>query len=78
MSAIAAAEDAATTNWRLYDGPVPDDQLFYVILFPVLMAFLLAAPVTICYFALSRGRVVDYSPSHMHGGGGGGGMGYGM
>lgn len=70
MSAVAAAEAAATTNWRLYDGPVPADLLFWVILLPSAMGLLLLAPVLVCYFALSRGRVVEYSPRNMPGGGG--------
>lgn len=65
MSAEAVAADAATTNWRSYDGPVPEKFMFYVILFPLLMAAFLTVPALICYLSLAmgnRGRIMQYCP----------------
>ncbi|ROV92610.1 hypothetical protein VPNG_09864 [Cytospora leucostoma] len=69
-AADAIAADAATTNWRTYDGAVPANLIFYAVLFPLLMAALLAVPALSCYFALSvgkRGRIVAYSPPNRFG-----------
>lgn len=63
----AVAADAATTDWRTYDGGVPPRFMFYAVFFPVVMAVILAAPVAICYCCLSKGRVVPYSPPNVAG-----------
>lgn len=71
-AADAIAADAATTNWRSYDGAVPANLIFYAVLFPLLMAAFLAVPALSCYFMLSvgkRGRIVAYSPPNRLGDG---------
>ncbi|KUI52660.1 hypothetical protein VP1G_10499 [Cytospora mali] len=71
MSADAIAADAATTNWRTYDGPVPGKFIAYVVLFPLVMAILIALPALACYYALGagkRGRISQYLPPNARGG----------
>lgn len=67
--AAAAAELAATTNWRLYDGPIAIENQWHVILPVVLLALSLVLPGALCYFCLSRSRIVPYTPpNHGYGG----------
>lgn len=68
MSTTTVAAGAATTNWRTYDGVVPQSLRFYAIFFPVVMAAVIVLPTAICYFCLSRGRPVPYTPLNTPGG----------
>lgn len=61
MSDTATADAAATTDWRTYDGVVPQKFIFYVVFFPLLMAACIALPTALCYLCLSRGRPTPYS-----------------
>lgn len=69
MSADAIAADAATTNWRTYDGAVPAKFTFYVVLFPLLMFTILALPTLACYWCLGagKGKIAQYFPPNRRG-----------
>ncbi|ROW09024.1 hypothetical protein VMCG_02856 [Cytospora schulzeri] len=74
MSADAIAADAATTNWRTYDGGIPANLTVYIVIFPLLMGLILALPVLACFFCLGagkRGKISQYFPPNRRGGGGG-------
>lgn len=65
MSADAISADAATTDWRTYDGPVPAKFTFYIIVLPLLMVIFILLPTLACYFCLwggERGKVAQYYP----------------
>ncbi|KAI3401003.1 hypothetical protein diail_708 [Diaporthe ilicicola] len=66
MAQIAAATDAATTDWVTFDGTgVPSKFMFHAIFLPVLLFAFLTVPGIICYLSLAfghRGRIHQYSP----------------
>lgn len=67
MSDSATAIAAATTNWRTYDGVVPQKFIPYVVFFPLLMATCIVLPTALCYCCLARGRPTPYSPPNAPG-----------
>lgn len=70
MSTDAIAADAATTDWRTYDGAVPAKFTFYVVLFPLLMFTFIVLPTLACCFFLgggTRGKIAQYYPPNRRG-----------
>lgn len=68
MSDIAAAEAAATTDWRTYDGPVAQQFMFYVVFFPLVMGICILLPMAACVCCLSKGRPAPYMRANAPGG----------
>ncbi|CAN8095829.1 unnamed protein product [Discula destructiva] len=68
VTIVESAAEAATTDWRTYDGDVVPALRFRVIFLPILLAATLVLPALLCYICLARGRIVPYVPPNYNGG----------